>query len=156
MRSLAVVALLAFTSAPAIATDKDEDKAKEVAVAFLKAVKAKDLDAVMKTVDVPFAFDLGRKSEPVTKPAELRDTMNKFLGNVTPDKVPTEVGKILNMAAVRELLGPKDEKFPEFAEKMAGKTGYMVTLVAKNGAVKPVGVLVRVKDGKAAVVGIPK
>src|SRR5438067_5607220 len=57
MRTLAAALLLALAASTLSAADKDEDKAKEVTAAFLKAVKAKDLDAVMKTVDVPFLSD---------------------------------------------------------------------------------------------------
>ena len=41
MRPLAIALFVAFAASPASAADKNEDKAKEAAVAFLKAVKAK-------------------------------------------------------------------------------------------------------------------
>ena len=63
MRTLAAALLLALAASTLSAADKDEDKAKEVTVAFLKAVKAKDLDAVMKTVDVPFPKYQGPQTE---------------------------------------------------------------------------------------------
>jgi hypothetical protein len=58
MRALLVGLLVVFAS-PSYAADKDEDKANEVAGAFLKATIALDLDAVMKTVDVPFLLHPG-------------------------------------------------------------------------------------------------
>src|SRR5262249_12716827 len=57
MRALAVALLVAFAApAPVSAADTDKDKAKEAALAFLKAVKKKDADAVMKTTAAPFVF----------------------------------------------------------------------------------------------------
>ena len=94
MRLLAVTTLLAF-AAPAAAADKDEDKAREAAVAFMKAVKAKDLDAVMKTVDVPFLFEDAR--EPVTKPDDLKAGWEKALPKVKPEKLPSGVGMVMGV-----------------------------------------------------------
>ena len=42
MRLVTVTLLAAFAASPAMAADQNEDAAKEAAVAFLKAVKAKD------------------------------------------------------------------------------------------------------------------
>jgi hypothetical protein len=153
MRLVAATLLLALAGSLAAAADKDEDRAKEAALAFLKAVKAKDLDAVMKTVDTPFLFE--GKGEPIAKADELRETMKSFFTSVEPDRVPTEVGKALDLPGIRKLVEEKkDRKSLEGIEKVLGKTGYAVFLVRdgkERGAV-----LVRLKDGKAAVVGIPR
>lgn len=157
MRPLAVAAFLALVVPLASAQDKDkksdEDKAKEVALAFLKAVKAKDVDALLKTVDVPFLME--GKEEPVAKAEDLKEGMKTFLAKVEQDRVPADVGKVMDVAGIRDLFAKKDDKKPlEAIEKVLGKTGYAVFLVRdgkERGAV-----LVRVKDGKAAVVGIPR
>jgi hypothetical protein len=152
MRLLAVVLMIAIAGSLASAADKDEDKAKEAALAFLKAVKAKDLDAVMKTVDVPFLIE--GNSETIAKSDELKDAMKMFLTKVQPDKVPMELGKALDVPAVKKLLDEKKAKQAEAIEKVLGDTGYAV-FILKDG--KERGALfVRLKDGKAAVVGIPK
>ena len=59
MPAVAAFTLLALVSSVTMAADKDADKAEEAALALLKALKAKDIDAVMKTVDTPFEFDFG-------------------------------------------------------------------------------------------------
>ena len=154
MRPLAV-ALLVALAAPVSAADKDEEKAKEATLAFLKAVKAKDLDAVLKTVDVPFILD--GKAEPITKSEELKDALKPFLEKVKPEKVPTELGALLDGPAFRKKFEGKEkerEKQLTDVEKVLGKTGYVVMLV-KDGQERG-GILVRIKDGRAKVVGIPK
>src|SRR5262245_17011447 len=81
------------------AADKDEDKAKEAAVAFLKAVKAKDLDAVMKAVDVPYLNDDKDGLKVIEKTEDLKAAVKTLLEKVQPDKIPTEVGKALDVDA---------------------------------------------------------
>jgi len=152
MRLLLVAAALAVAAPQVCAADKDEDKAKEVSLAFLKAVKAKDLDAVMKTVDTPFLME---SQGPIAKPDELKDAMKTFLEKVNPDKVPSEVGTVLDLPALRKKIKEKaDEKEVEKIEKILGKTGYVVML--KVDGKERGGLLVQVKDGQAKVVGIPK
>lgn len=156
MRLLSAVLFACATAGLVYATaDKDEDKAKEAAVAFLKAVKAKDLDAVMKTVDVPYLSDDKGSVKLIEKTEDLKEALKPFLEKVQPDKVPSEVGKTLDLPAIRELLAKKDDKkIIESIEKVLGKAGYAVFLV-QNGKERGA-VLVRIKDGKAAVVGIPR
>ena len=154
MRLLTIVALLAFAVSPAVAAaaDKDEDKAKEAAVAFMKAVKAKDLDAVMKTVDVPFLFE-GKKEEALTKTEDVKTAFEKLLAKVVPEKIPTEGGMVFDFATFGQK-GEKEKAFAEMAEKFAGKSAYIV--VFKSTAERSVPLVVRVKDGQAKVVWIPK
>ena len=76
MRLLAIATLIAFGASPVSAADKNEDKAKEAAVAFLKAVKSKDVDAVLKTRETP-----GLKG--VKDPEERRELLD---GAVTVDQ----------------------------------------------------------------------
>jgi len=154
MRFLVASLFVAFT-APTFAADKDEDKAKEVSGAFWKAIAAKDIDAVMKTVDVPF-----QKShvhpDTIDKPEELKAFFAALLRLVEPkDFMDLKVGKVYDMAGIIKYAKEnKDEKLAEQAEKLVGKNGYMVTVIEK-GKETP-GVLIRVKDGKAFVAGVLK
>jgi hypothetical protein len=152
MRLLTAAVLMVFAASPAFAEDKNEDKAKEVSLAFLKALKAKDLDAVMKTVDVPFLF----MTEQVEKTDDLKAKFKAFFEKVSPDKVPSEVGSVLDVPALRKKFGDNDtanKKIDEI-EKLLGKTGYAVLM--KRGEKETEPLFVQVKDGKAKVVGIPK
>ena len=75
MRSLAVAVLVAFVAPSAFAADKNEEKAKEAATALFKAIKAKDVDAVMKLTGTPFVYRDGEKPK-VLK--EIDGTYGKF------------------------------------------------------------------------------
>ena len=154
MKLIACLSLV-FLASPARAADKDEEKAKEVTLAFLKAVKAKDLDAVMKTVDVPFFLGPGGDEELITKTDDLRAKLKAFIAGTTPDNVPDEVGVVLDMAAVRKKVdGAEKDKILERIDAIAGKTG-VVVMFLKDGKPRG-GLVVRLKDGQATVVGIPK
>ena len=157
MRLLTAITFLGIASSFTTAADKDADKAKEVSLAFLKAVKGKDLDAVMKTVDTPFVFDFGVASpQTIDKPDDLKAAMKTLLENVTPDKIPTEVVTAHDMTAFTKLAKEKDEAgMAEKAVALVGKTGYAVTMKGKDGR-EFGGALVRIKGGKAFVAAIPK
>jgi hypothetical protein len=154
-----LLALTLFIAAPvpATAADKDEDKAKEVVTAFLKAVVAKDADALMKTVDVPFVIELGAPSaKTIEKADELKEGLGKLVKGADSDLVAMfKVGKVYDAAGIAKYA--EDNKLPDLpkqAEKLVGKTGRMVMIVGKMG--KEELVLVRFKDGKALIASLPK
>jgi hypothetical protein len=161
MRLLVVCVLVAF-AAPTYAADKDGDKAKEVVEAFLKGLK--DIDAVMKTVDVPFAYVY-----PFSKPEmfEKRDELKKFMADLieTANQVKlkgTRVGKVYYITGIpkflkEEVLQDETSLFFKEAEKHVGKDGRMVTLILDTKeAAGEFPLLVRFKDGKALIASFPK
>jgi hypothetical protein len=155
MRPLAALVLLAF-AAPAPAADKNEEKAKEAAFAFLKAVKAKDADAVMKVVGVPFTF--GGKTEAVTKREELRPQVVEWLKEVSPNKVPDAVGRVLDLPTARKILEAKKEDERSRGDVAALKVAENVKgdavlfVVLNKGGFTQASVLVRLQRGAASVV----
>ena len=156
MRLLAVVLMVAIAGSLASAADKDEVKAKEAALAFLKAVKAKDLDAVMKSVDVPFLNDDKDGLKMIEKVDDLKADLKAKLERIKDtERIPTEVSEVLDLPALRKKIeGKKDEEVLKKIEKVLGDKGYAVMFGSetKRGGT----MLVRIKDGKAAVVGIPR
>jgi hypothetical protein len=142
----------------ASAADKDEDKAREATRAFLRAVKTKDIDTVMKTVDAPFAVDFGHPSaQTFEKTDDVKAALKKILEKVMPDKIPVDVGKVYDMTSFGKLAKEMGAKgLAEAAEKFVGKTGFAVTLKDKEDGTEEGGVLVRIKDGKAYVAGMLK
>jgi hypothetical protein len=151
MRSLTVVTLFAFAASPALAADKDEDKAKEAAVAFLKAVKAKDADAVLKTAELPFLTMVDGSPMVFEKAADLKADLKAKLDTIKDaDKVPTEIERIAPFADLKDKI--KDEDRRKAVEKVMGAGGGFVAFV-KTADDKTVVILVRLKDGKAKVVG---
>lgn len=149
MRPLAVL-LLAFVGSPVSAADKNEDKAKGAAVAFLKAVKSKDVDAVLKVSAAPFAYRDGDKVAVLKDADALKKWLKeKFDELKEPDKVPTELAAIHPFADIKDKI--KDDDQRKLIEEVVGKDGF-VAVVSADGKMIPI--LVRIKDDKAIVVGL--
>lgn len=149
MRLLAAL-LFAFVATPVTAADKNEDKAKETAVAFLKAVKAKDADAVLKASAAPFAYKTGDDLSVITDADALKKWVKERFDEIgDTGKLPTAVEAMHPFADVKEKV--KDEKQRKQLEEVVGKGGF-VAVVSVDG--RMVAILIRIKDGKAAVVGI--
>jgi hypothetical protein len=161
MRPFAVVLLFAVTSTPAYGADKKEDeaKAKEAAALFMKAVTAKDIDAVMKTVDAPF-FMKDREPKLIEKTEDLKTEMKSVLARIKdPNKIAAEILSVHDLPELKKMImekknsdKDKEKKMLELIEKALGEKGYAVVL--GKGGESEGAVLVRIKDGTAKVVGI--
>lgn len=151
MRSLAVLFVtLAASTAPAADTDEDKDKAKDAAVTFLKAVKAKDLDAVLKAAGTPFLYRDGDKTAALKDEAALKTWMKERLDAVqVTDKLPLKVEGVQPFADVRKQITDAADR--ERFDQAVGKGGFVMVATADDG--KAVPLYVRVTDGKARVVG---
>ncbi len=152
MRTLAATLLVAVAAATASADDKkkDADKAKDAAVKFLKAVNAKDLDAVMKTVGAPFLHRDGDKAGVVKDEAALKVWMKARLAALQEtDKLPLAVEGVEPFADARGRI--KDAADLKVFDEVVGKDGFAMTAKSEDGKLVPV--YVRIKDGKAVVVG---
>ena len=151
MRSLAVTVVLAFALTPATAADKNEDKAKGAAVTFLKAVKTKDADTVLKAVELPFLVMTDGKPKVFEKSDELKTDLKAKLETIQDaDKVPTEIAKITPFSELKDKVS--DAEHLKAIEKVLGGDGGFIAFV-KTPDDKTVAILVRIKDGKAKVVG---
>ena len=150
MRPLAVALLVAVAAAPVSAADKNEDKAKEAAIAFLKAVKSKDVDAVLKVSAAPFAYREGDKVAVLKDTDALKTWLKEKLDEIKePDKVPTELAAIHTFADIKDKIKDADQQ--KTIEEVVGKDGF-IAVVSADGKMIPI--LVRIKDGKATVVGL--
>ena len=161
---LAVVAFEASVRGSVLAADGTKDKAVEVTKQFVQALKAKDIDAVIKISGVPW-FDAFEerlvKDEPELKrfwTEKLRD----FDYSATPlesvraefysdfrDR-PPDTGDEEQDALERKI---KSQIVGEF-DKVLDRRDWIVTIADKNGF-KARFVLVRIRNGKAAIVGGP-
>jgi|GEM_PF-2985706 len=147
---LAVALLVAFVPELGIAADKNEEKAKETAVAFLKAVKAKDADAVVKLSAAPFAHREGGDISVLKDEDSLKKWVKERLEDLKDaDKVPTEIEKMVPFADFKDKI--PDENDRKKVEEIVGKDGF-VAMISFNGT--DVVMLIRIKDDKAKVVGI--
>src|SRR5262249_43185657 len=156
MRSLLAFAFFAAASATAAAADKPEDLAKEAAVAFVKAVKARNVDDAVKLTGTPFLLDDAGKTTLVEKADEVKEKLKAQIEKLKDtDRIVTDVVEVVPAAKVKDKFGAKADK-DDFAkgEKAMGKDGFVVVF-GRNGDAEG-GVLVAMKDGKAKIVGIPK
>ncbi len=150
MLLLAAAVLLAFAVPAHAAEEKPEAKAKEAALALLKAIKAKDIDAILKLTAIPFAVKDGDKPKVLKDKAAVKAWIKDRLEELKDtDKVPTSIEKLVTFAEVKDKIEDKDDR--KLVEDVVGKDGY-VALVEADG--KMVIILVKVKDGKAKIVGI--
>jgi hypothetical protein len=155
-RLLLAAGLVGFIRSSTPAADKPEDQAKEAAIAFMEAMKAKDAEAATKLAGVPFVMDTPGKPTVVEKADDLKAQLKAVVEKIKDtSRIPTDVSEVLPADKVRAEFGREDNKeMTDTIEKVLGKSGYVVVL-ARDG--KPTGgVLVAVKDGKAKVVGIPR
>jgi hypothetical protein len=149
MRLLTIVALLLLVVPRGAAADDDEEKVKKAAKGYLKALRSKDVDVVMKTVDLPFLTEWNR--EPTAMPVELRKSFERFLKNIKTEQLPTDIGRLVDMQGVRKLF---EQKTKQKAEDVVGEKGFAVFLEREGQELGVV--LIRFKDGKAVVVGMPR
>jgi hypothetical protein len=132
-----------------LAADKPEDQAKAAVEQFVKAVKAKDVDAVMKVAAVPW---WAGGNDVIDSADGLKTYLKVKLGaRENAERIPSEVLRVERWDKFprREKLGPEAMKK---VDEVVGKDGLVVTM-GKEG--KGVGaILVRVEGGKAKVVGV--
>ncbi len=152
MRVLAVAMMFGFAVPTLSAEDKPEAKAKAVALALLKAVKAKDVDAIMKMSSAPFVIKDGDKPKVLKDEAAVKAWIKERLDEITDtDKVPTEIDMFVTFAEIKEkMIGDKDDR--KLIEDVVGKDGFVGIVKADS---KKAVILVKIdKDGKAKIVGI--
>jgi len=134
--------------------DKRKDEAKEVAEKFVKAVGTRDLDAVLRLVDVPFAGSMTKEVRAVLTDKEaLKKTLQNYLAKAKAEDKELKVRRIYTYAEfakdkdgapVVEFLGPVFEKL--------GLAKDDVIVVNTKGTV----FCVRIRDGKAKLAALFK
>jgi hypothetical protein len=148
----------------AAAEDADPDAATRAAVGrFIKAVKAKDVDALLKETAVPW---LDAFEERVIKDeADLKKLWQEKLGALDPDNIPAEVQEVESLAKLKALGQETPAADNPYHEAMVAslkaldqvlqKDDRIVTIGSEENALVSMFVLVRIKDGKARIVGGP-
>jgi hypothetical protein len=149
MRALAAAVLVALV-APLSAADKNEDRAREVAGQFLKALKARDADALMRAAATPFVYRAGDKVVVITDEAVLKKWLKDKLDEIKdPDTVSTEVKSLYTFTEIRDKIRDKEQQ--KTVERVLGKGGFAAVFSADD---KVIPILIRVTDGKAKIVGV--
>jgi hypothetical protein len=138
--------IIVAAAGPAVAADADADKqAKEIYGQLFKAIKAKDLDGVMKLVDVPW-FGLGKGV--VKDEKEVKKRFKEFLDNLKDtSELKVDIKEVMSYAQFREKYKDKKDLLKLLDEMKLTKEDRVI--VASQAAV-----VVRIRDGKAKVVGV--
>jgi hypothetical protein len=126
-------------------TKKEERLAKDAAIRFFEALNAKRLDDLMKIADVPW---WSGEAELVKDRDELRKLLKAVVEQMGDRKLPTKATQVLTYAQVRKKID--DPKTRAILDKLLDQNGRWVDF-GKDG--NGPGVFVRVRQGKARVVG---
>lgn len=137
-----------------------QDKAKAAAVAFAKALNARDVDAMIGVSNVPFYVSLkGKDTETVffEKAEDLKDDMKQRVGKLPAEKRLSET--VEAVYTVEEMFkrvgrGVKADD-PDFKRlrQVLGENGYWIVLGVDPDRTHAVLMVAILKDGKAKVVG---
>jgi hypothetical protein len=144
----AVVCLAALAAARPCRADSDKADAlaREAVEQFTKAVKAEDVDAVMKLVDVPFFFD-GKRV--IKDRDELRKEFTDAFDEKDLTQISVEIKEIHAFEAIEEKLKENDR---EMLKEVLAKGDRVVVLEVDSK--EKVGLAVRIRDGQAKIVGL--
>ena len=146
--SLVIAALGALALAGGtVAQEKpgtNEALARAAVDQYMKAVKAKNLDDIMKTVDVPFYMD-GKKN--IKDQDELRKLCAKLEAHASY--------KIAIAYPYEELRTKLSKQDQELLKEVLAKGDYVLILevVTANGGMERATIAVKIREGKAKVVG---
>ena len=138
---------------------KPHDKAKAAAVAFAKAVNARDVDGMMKVSDVPFYVSLkGQGTDTIRfeKAEDLQADMKQCVGKLRADhRLSETVAEVFTREEMlKKVKGDVKADDPEvkLMRQVLSKDGYIIVLGTDQDAPGVVWVAIQ-KDGKAKVVG---
>lgn len=124
--------------------------AEKAALEYLRALSAKDLEALASVSAVPWLDDGSRVVDDIAK---LRDRLKSEIAAASDgSKLPTEVISSQTFGEVRDTLG--SEPFRALADRVVGNDGFVVG-VGRSGALFDL-MFVKIIDGKAKVVGFLK
>jgi hypothetical protein len=141
--------------------DKNVELAKKAVDAFAKGVIAKDINALMKVVDVPWCDNLNLEtSKLILKSEELKKRLEKLIGGSSkiPEKVVLEFKTVLTYEKVLEKFGKAlSAEERKVLDEVLKKTDYVmhVEIRSPEGEVlTAMSFLVGIRGGQAKVVGL--
>jgi hypothetical protein len=158
---LAASGLLWCGAGAARAGDKNAELAKKAVDAFAKGVVARDVKAVMKTVDVPWCDNLNLDSTKlIAKTDELQKRLDKLINGAQqiPAKVVLDFKTVLTYDKVLEKFGkglPEEER--KILDQVLKKTDYVLGVEIKSPegeVLAQLTFLVGMRGSEAKVVGL--
>lgn len=134
---------------------KPEDRARDTVAAFTKALKAKDVDALMKISDVPFCHD---GKEIFKERDQLQEMFAKNVKKQNFADVKFDIQDVGTLEELEKKAGKKlkEEKRDKLVEVL-GKEHRVVLIEIDDGEQKhKAGLAIRLDGDKAVIVAIVK
>lgn len=145
-RTLLAVALLALAPRAAVADAALNDAASDAALAFMKALRKKDVEAALLFVDAPF---LAEDAQLLATKEDVKAYLTTLLGGIEPSELPNAVLGILDYDQSRAATESKVLKLRDAVLD----PGDLLIATGRNGLSRGV-LLVKASGGKPMVVGV--
>jgi hypothetical protein len=145
-RALLAFALLAFAPRIATADAALNDAASDAAMAFMKALRKKDVGAALLFVDAPFLVE---DAQLLATKDDVKAYLTTLLGGIEPSELPNAVLGILDYDQSR---AATEAKVLKLRDAVLG-TGDLLIATGRNGLSRGV-LLVKAGGGKPVVVGV--
>jgi hypothetical protein len=145
-RALLALALLALTPGTVIADAALNNAASDCAMAFMKALRKKDIETALQFIDAPFVAE---DAQLLATEADVKAYLTTLLGGIEPSELPNEVLAILDYDQSRAATDVKALKLRDAVLA----TGDLLIATGRNGLSRGV-LLVKAGGAKPAVVGV--
>jgi hypothetical protein len=148
-RALLCIALCApalLVPAAAFADAARNEAASKAAVAFLKALRKKDIDTALTFIDAPFVAE---DQQLLATEADVKAYLLAMLAHADPAELPNEVLAVLDYDESRAATAGQALKLRDAVLD----TGDLLVATGRNGLSRGV-LLVKCGDGKPVVVGV--
>jgi len=151
MQRRAVLALAMIAPLlPAIARAQDNatlnEAASDAAMAFMKALRKKDIATALQFIDAPF---LAEDAQLLATEADVKAYLTTLLGGIEPSELPNAVLAILDYDQSRAVT---ESKVLKLRDAVLGK-GDLLIATGRDGLSRGV-LLVKAGGGKPMVVGV--
>lgn len=150
---LTSAALMVIATRGVGAQEKGDALAREAVEQFFKAFNAKDIDSLLKGVDVPFCREGGKN---IDKLNELKPYLQKALDTRDPSKDKLAIKLVTTLPKLEEAEGKFTDNERKAVQAVLGNDHRVVKVEMNRGeGGKHVHLIfVRIQNGKAKVVGI--
>jgi hypothetical protein len=122
------------------------DAASKAALAFMKALRKKDIETALQFIDAPFVAE---DRQLLATEADVKAYLADMLAHVSPGELPNEVLAVLDYDESRAATAAQARKLRDAVLA----TGDLLVATGRNGLSRGV-LLVKCGDGKAMVVGV--
>ena len=142
---------LLFTASPVAAADASEAQARAAVQDFLSAREGRNLDDLMKVVDVPWYHD--RKSV-ITERNELQNEFHRLLSRKNQAKVRYELRRLSSYQELRDRFTEDERRMIDQVITPKDMIAFITVSAVGADRLDVLLLLVRLRDGHGKVVGI--